>query len=243
MQAVTTGTDRKITFWDVYDGSAVRIVDAAEEAAMCDVAVDAAGDVIVSGGAHKLVQVSFFPPYTPRRMFLTFSRTELGFECQGGYRCGATTRATAIALAWATPAPSRACASRPTAPSSCPSAARAASLCGGLRRRARRGCSRRPTRRRRTAGDLAGEACWLLWLRARVGAVSLLQPRELSTGRRPGGYSAWLRVRWRPSAHLAGTFDLADGAATMTNATWCVECMGVCDDGAAADTSFCALEP
>ena len=63
VQAVTTGTDRKITYWDVYDGSAVRVVDASEDAAMCDVAVDAAGDVIVSGGAHKLVQVP--PPRGP----------------------------------------------------------------------------------------------------------------------------------------------------------------------------------
>jgi WD40 repeat protein len=57
LQAVTTGTDRKIAYWDVYDGSAVRVVDACEEAAMCDVSVDVLGEVIVSGGANKLVQV------------------------------------------------------------------------------------------------------------------------------------------------------------------------------------------
>jgi WD40 repeat protein len=57
LQAVTTGTDRKIAYWDVYDGSAVRVVDACEEAAMCDVSVDVLGEAIVSGGANKLVQV------------------------------------------------------------------------------------------------------------------------------------------------------------------------------------------
>jgi cilia- and flagella-associated protein 52 len=54
---ITTGTDRKIVYWDVFDGSAVRITEASDTSAMCDVAVDTEGEVIVSGGADKLVQV------------------------------------------------------------------------------------------------------------------------------------------------------------------------------------------
>ena len=58
---MTTGTDRKIAYWDVYDGSAVRVTDGSDTAAMCDVAVDTAGAAIVSGGADKLVQVCSLP--------------------------------------------------------------------------------------------------------------------------------------------------------------------------------------
>jgi WD domain, G-beta repeat len=56
MQAVTTGSDRKLAYWDVYDGSAVRVVDASASAGCCDACVDPDGEVIVSGGADKLVQ-------------------------------------------------------------------------------------------------------------------------------------------------------------------------------------------
>ena len=57
VQVVTTGSDRKIAYWDAYDGSAVRVTDASEDAAMCDVHVDAEGEAIVSCGADSLVQL------------------------------------------------------------------------------------------------------------------------------------------------------------------------------------------
>ena len=57
VQAVTTGTDRKLAYWDAYDGSAVRVVDASDTAACTDVCVDPDGEAVVTGGADKLVQV------------------------------------------------------------------------------------------------------------------------------------------------------------------------------------------
>lgn len=57
MQVVTTGSDRKIAYWDAYDGSAVRVTDASDDAAVCDVHVDAEGEAIVSCGADSLVQL------------------------------------------------------------------------------------------------------------------------------------------------------------------------------------------
>lgn len=59
LQIVTTGTDRKIAYWDAYDGSAVRVVDASEDSAMCDVHVDCEGDALVSGSADSRVLVRF----------------------------------------------------------------------------------------------------------------------------------------------------------------------------------------
>jgi cilia- and flagella-associated protein 52 len=56
-QTVTVGSDRKITFWDAYDGSAVRVTDGSDTAALTDVHVDAAGRMLVSAGNDGLVQL------------------------------------------------------------------------------------------------------------------------------------------------------------------------------------------
>lgn len=61
LQIVTTGTDRKIAYWDAYDGSAVRVIDASEDSAMCDVHVDCEGAALVSGSADSRVLVR--PPF------------------------------------------------------------------------------------------------------------------------------------------------------------------------------------
>eukprot|EP00696_Hemimastix_kukwesjijk_P004816 gnl/Hemi2/16160_TR5363_c0_g1_i3.p1 gnl/Hemi2/16160_TR5363_c0_g1~~gnl/Hemi2/16160_TR5363_c0_g1_i3.p1 ORF type:complete len:512 (-),score=167.19 gnl/Hemi2/16160_TR5363_c0_g1_i3:116-1651(-) len=55
-QLVTTGTDRKITYWDGFDGSAIRIVEASE-GELYGLAVSKAGDAIVSGGHDRRVKV------------------------------------------------------------------------------------------------------------------------------------------------------------------------------------------
>lgn len=61
-QLVTTGTDRKITYWDAYDGQAIRIIDGAESAPgsaddINTLAVDAEGEAIITGGGDKLVRL------------------------------------------------------------------------------------------------------------------------------------------------------------------------------------------
>merc|ERR1712146_365361 len=55
-QILTAGTDRKVTYWDPLDGSAIRVLDASENE-INDVAITAEGDFFVSGGADKLVKV------------------------------------------------------------------------------------------------------------------------------------------------------------------------------------------
>lgn len=56
-QLVTTGTDRKITYWDAYDGQAIRIIDASDKDEVDALAVDVEGEAIVSGGGDKLVRL------------------------------------------------------------------------------------------------------------------------------------------------------------------------------------------
>mmetsp|Transcript_29735 Transcript_29735/g.41063 ORF Transcript_29735/g.41063 Transcript_29735/m.41063 type:complete len:627 (-) Transcript_29735:324-2204(-) len=56
-QLVTTGTDRKITYWDAFDGQAIRILDGSETAELNALAISADGVALVSGGGDKDVKV------------------------------------------------------------------------------------------------------------------------------------------------------------------------------------------
>jgi WD40 repeat protein len=56
-QLVTTGTDRKITYWDAFDGQAIRILDGSDTAALEALAISEDGETLVSGGVDKDVKV------------------------------------------------------------------------------------------------------------------------------------------------------------------------------------------
>eukprot|EP00798_Chlamydomonas_sp_ICE-L_P015241 gene15241-21323_t len=56
-QIITTGTDRKITYWDAYNGQAIRIIDASDGNEVNALAVDCDGEAIISGGGDKMVKV------------------------------------------------------------------------------------------------------------------------------------------------------------------------------------------
>jgi WD40 repeat protein len=56
-QLLTTGTDRKITFWDAADGNPIRIIDGSRTDMLNCLAISSDGAKFVSGGGEKLVQV------------------------------------------------------------------------------------------------------------------------------------------------------------------------------------------
>lgn len=56
-QLLTTGTDRKLTYWDVVDGNPIRIIDGSEDNTLNCVCITEDGDKFVSAGGDKLVQV------------------------------------------------------------------------------------------------------------------------------------------------------------------------------------------
>lgn len=56
-QLVTTGTDRKITYWDAFDGQAIRIVDGSDSAEINSIAISTDGTALVSGGGDKDVKL------------------------------------------------------------------------------------------------------------------------------------------------------------------------------------------
>jgi WD40 repeat protein len=56
-QLLTAGTDRKVTVWDVVDGSAIRITDASPSAEVNSLAISSDGSAFVSAGGDKIVKV------------------------------------------------------------------------------------------------------------------------------------------------------------------------------------------
>jgi len=56
-QIVTAGTDRKVTWWDAYDGQAIRILDGSNSADINALAISTDGSVVVSGGGDKDVKL------------------------------------------------------------------------------------------------------------------------------------------------------------------------------------------
>eukprot|EP00898_Chlorokybus_atmophyticus_P004018 jgi/Chlat1/4617/Chrsp293S00812 len=56
-QLLTTGTDRKITYWDAFDGQAIRVLDGSLSAALNALAISPDGVAFVSGGDDKDVRL------------------------------------------------------------------------------------------------------------------------------------------------------------------------------------------
>jgi len=56
-QLVTLGTDRKISYWDAYDGQEIRVLDGSDTDALNSVDISQDGQVVVSGAADKLVKL------------------------------------------------------------------------------------------------------------------------------------------------------------------------------------------
>lgn len=56
-QLLTTGSNRKITYWDTYDGQAIRMVDGSEDGEVNALAITKEGQHFVSGGEDKAVKL------------------------------------------------------------------------------------------------------------------------------------------------------------------------------------------
>lgn len=56
-QLLTAGSDRKITYWDCFDGQAIRNLDDAHEGEINSMAITKEGEHFVSGGNDKVVQL------------------------------------------------------------------------------------------------------------------------------------------------------------------------------------------
>lgn len=56
-QILTTGSDRKLTYWDVVDGNPIRIIDGSQTDVINCLAISDDGEKFVCGGGEKLVKV------------------------------------------------------------------------------------------------------------------------------------------------------------------------------------------
>lgn len=56
-QLLTTGSDRKVGYWDTFDGQAIRVLEASEEGEVCALSISKSGSHYVSAGEERLVKL------------------------------------------------------------------------------------------------------------------------------------------------------------------------------------------
>jgi len=56
-QLLTTGSDRKIAYWDTFDGQAIRVLEASDEGELTTLSMSASGSHYVSGGQDRLLKL------------------------------------------------------------------------------------------------------------------------------------------------------------------------------------------
>ncbi|GAA6096042.1 cilia- and flagella-associated protein 52 isoform X1 [Tachysurus ichikawai] len=56
-QIITSGTDRKIGYWEVYDGAAIRELEGSQSGAINGMDISSEGGLFITGGDEKLVKV------------------------------------------------------------------------------------------------------------------------------------------------------------------------------------------
>lgn len=56
-QLLTAGSDRKVTYWDCFDGQAIRMLDGSESSELNALAIFAQGEHFISAGNDKLVKL------------------------------------------------------------------------------------------------------------------------------------------------------------------------------------------
>jgi len=56
-QLLTTGSDRKVAYWDTFDGQAIRVLEASEEGELCTLSISKSGSHYVTAGEERLVKL------------------------------------------------------------------------------------------------------------------------------------------------------------------------------------------
>lgn len=57
VQILTTGTDRKISYWEVFDGSLVRHIDGSSKGCINWLDINSSGEMFISGGDDQFIKV------------------------------------------------------------------------------------------------------------------------------------------------------------------------------------------
>merc|ERR1712118_515843 len=56
-QLLTTGSDRKIAYWDTFDGQAIRVLEGSDDGELCCLSISNSGQTFCSGGQDRLLKV------------------------------------------------------------------------------------------------------------------------------------------------------------------------------------------
>merc|ERR1719321_2009889 len=56
-QLLTTGSDRKVAYWDTFDGQAIRVLEASDEGELTTLSISRSGSHYVSGGEERLLKL------------------------------------------------------------------------------------------------------------------------------------------------------------------------------------------
>merc|ERR1719329_1299795 len=56
-QLLTTGSDRKVAYWDTFDGQAIRVLEGSEEGELSTLSIAKSGSHYVSGGGERLLKL------------------------------------------------------------------------------------------------------------------------------------------------------------------------------------------
>lgn len=62
VQILATGTDRKISYWEVFDGSLVRHIDGSSNGCINWLSINSSGEMFISGGDDQIIKVSLAHP-------------------------------------------------------------------------------------------------------------------------------------------------------------------------------------
>jgi len=56
-QILTTGSDRKITYWDTFDGQAIRVLEGSQESDLQTLSISKSGSHFVSAGQDRILKL------------------------------------------------------------------------------------------------------------------------------------------------------------------------------------------
>merc|ERR1711953_947361 len=56
-QLLTTGSDRKVAYWDTFDGQAIRVLEASDEGELTTISISKSGSHYVCGGEERLIKL------------------------------------------------------------------------------------------------------------------------------------------------------------------------------------------
>ncbi|XP_076585608.1 cilia- and flagella-associated protein 52 [Chaetodon auriga] len=105
-QIITSGTDRKVSYWDVYDGSAIRELEGSQSGAINGMHISEDGRHFVTGGEDKLLKVWDYMEGVVTHIGVAHNGSITGVKLCSNNRTLISTSADGAILRWRFPHPS-----------------------------------------------------------------------------------------------------------------------------------------